>query len=147
MQIAIENLPIVFLCIIGIGVAIIVISVVRLAGSNDQAQDYYITNNTAPSSDDSTHLEELFSYFLEEEEKKNDAFRQLMLEQSKTEHSNEKKADSLAKNNQTKKQMDQDTFNEIIRRYEQGEDPQTIARSLRKGIGEVKLILSLYTMR
>lgn len=146
MQIAIENLPIVFLSIIGVGVAIIVISVVRLASSSEQTQDYYVANQTA-SSDDSAHLEELFSYFLEEEEKKNEAFRQLMLEQSKTTHVVERKVSSLGKNSEAKKQMDQNTFNEIIRRYEQGEDPQEIAKSLRKGIGEVKLILSLYTMR
>ena len=42
---------------------------------------------------------------------------------------------------------DQSLYKEIIKRYETGEDVESIAKSLKKGIGEVKLVISLYAMR
>lgn len=147
MSIAIENMPIIFLIIIGIGVAIIVTSVISLAGLSEHTDNYYVASDVSGEKEDTAHLEELFSYFLEEEEKKNDAFRQMVLDQTKETKSSEKKAHPIAIRKTAKQQIDQHTFNEIIKRYEQGEDPQSIAKDLKKGIGEVKLILSLYSMR
>lgn len=147
MSIAIENMPIIFLIIIGIGVAIIVASVICLAGLSEHTDNYYVASDASGEKEEANHLEELFSYFLEEEEKKNDAFRKMVLDQSKEAAKSEKKASPTAIKKTTKQQIDQNTFNEIIKRYEQGEDPQSIAKDLKKGIGEVKLILSLYSMR
>ena len=70
MSIAIENMPIIFLIIIGIGVAIIVISVIRLAGLSEHTGNYYVASEVGGEKEETAHLEELFSYFLEEEEKK-----------------------------------------------------------------------------
>ena len=148
MNIAIENLPIIFLIIIGIGVAIIVVSVISLAGIHEHSQDYYVANAANEQDNEETkHMEELFSYFLEEEEKKNEQFRQMVIEQThKKDHQDEKSRD-VHKSLLKKQMIDQTNLAEIIRRYEQGEDAQTIAKSLKKGIGEVKLIISLYSMR
>ena len=43
--------------------------------------------------------------------------------------------------------MEREVFNEIIQRYKEGQDVETIAKDLKKGTGEVKLIISLYSMR
>ncbi len=105
--------------------------------------------------DDSKNLEELFSYFLQEEEKKNQDFREMVLKTSK-DHSKDDEEENGAvikqqnihksnKNNQH--EAEQQIFNEIIRRYKEGETIEEIAKNLKKGIGEVKLVISLYSMR
>ena len=38
-------------------------------------------------------------------------------------------------------------YDEIVKHYENGESIEMIAKNLKKGVGEVKLILSLYNMR
>lgn len=149
MSIAVENLPIFFLIMIGIGVAIVFIGIVRLAGIQE-AEGYYVNME---QKDDSNHLEELFSYFLEEEEKKNQNFREMMLlrtsKDSKEENESIIKEQNVHKNinKMNQQEAEKQVFNEIIRRYKEGEAIEEIARSLKKGIGEVKLVISLYSMR
>ena len=55
------------------------------------------------------------------------------------------KTTSVTKKEKT--QVENEVFAEIMRRYEAGEDVETIAKELKKGTGEVKLIISLYSMR
>ena len=149
MSIAVENLPIFFLIMTGVGVAIVFIGIVRLAGIHEDEQ-YYISMN---QQDDSKNLEELFSYFLQEEEKKNQDFREMVLKTSENNNESAIKQQTIHKNNNsnsnkmTSQQVEKQMFNEIIRRYKEGEAVEEIAKDLKKGIGEVKLVISLDSMR
>lgn len=143
----VENLPIFFLVMIGIGVIIIVGGIIRLAAIHEEMQDDIEVNKQ----EDSHHLEELFSYFLQEEEKKNQDFRDKILETSQAKQKKEEvqglhilsKDKNRVGQNKTEKQM----LDEIITRYQEGEPIEEIAKNLKKGIGEVKLVVSLYSMR
>lgn len=143
----VENLPIFFLVMVGVGVAIVFIGILRLAGIHEDEQ-YYISMN---QKDDSKNLEELFSYFLQEEEKKNQDFREMVMETSKNKEDKESvlRQQSIDKNTNklNQQQAQKQLFNEIIKRYEEGESIEEIAKTLKKGIGEVKLVISLYSMR
>lgn len=137
----VENLPIFFLILVGIGVIIILIGVVGLA--NSQGDGYYTEMN---QQEDSRNLEELFSYFLQEEEKKNEDFRNMVRSEAAAQKEGYK-GKTLNIKDRPKQQRNQDVFSEIIKRYHSGEEPETIAKNLQKGIGEVKLVLSLYAMK
>lgn len=137
MNITIENLPILFLMIVGIGVIIVVIGVLRLASSQELSDDYYVSAN---NEHDTAHLQELFSYFLEEEEKKNNAFREMIRDTSKEQGSQKVREKEVPV-------AERIIFEEIIKMHEQGEDAQHIAKKLNRGIGEVNLIISLYAKR
>lgn len=145
MSVAVENLPIFFLIMIGIGVAIVFIGIVRLAGIHEDEQ-YYVSMN---QKDDSKNLEELFSYFLQEEEKKNQDFREMVMKTPKNNNESVIKQQIIYKNNNkmAQQQAEKQMFNEIIRRYKEGEAVEEIAKDLKKGIGEVKLVISLDSMR
>lgn len=146
MSIAVENLPIFFLIMVGLGVAIVFIGIVRLAGIHEDEQ-YYVSMN---QKNDSNNLEELFSYFLQEEEKKNQDFREMVIgaSQSKDEEvSSEKQVIRKTVGSIDQQQVEKQAFNEIIKRYKEGEAIEEIAKNLKKGIGEVKLVISLYSMR
>lgn len=146
MSIAVENLPIFFLIMVGLGVAIVFIGIVRLAGIHEDEQ-YYVSME---QKDDSKNLEELFSYFLQEEEKKNQDFREMVISASKSkdEKVSSKKQVIVKKVDRIdSQQVEKQVFNEIIKRYEEGEAIEEIAKKLKKGIGEVKLVISLYSMR
>lgn len=152
MSITIENLPIIFLGIVGIGMVIVLIGILRLA--NEQEYHYRYTNLEENSH--TGHLEDLFSFFLQEEEKKNESFREMVMDVA---NSNKKQAFTVAdKESRTIKrvekkkdnlniQTEQVNYKEIIERYEMGQDIETIAKDLKKGTGEVKLIISLYARR
>ena len=145
MNISVENLPIFFLIMVGIGVAIVFIGIVRLAGIHEEEQ-YDISMN---QKDDTKHLEELFSYFLQEEEKKNNHFREMVLEASRNKEDSIIKQQTMYKNinKMNEQQAEKQIFNEIIKRYKEGETVEEIAKNLKKGIGEIKLVISLYLMR
>lgn len=152
MSITIENLPIIFLGIVGIGMVIVLIGILRLA--NEQEYHYRYTN--LEENNHTGHLEDLFSFFLQEEEKKNESFREMVMDVA---NSNKKQAFTVAdKESRTIKrvekkkdnlniQTEQVNYKEIIERYEMGQDIETIAKDLKKGTGEVKLIISLYARR
>ena len=145
MNISVENLPIFFLIMVGIGVAIVFIGIVRLAGIHEEEQ-YDISMN---QKDDTKHLEELFSYFLQEEEKKNNHFREMVLEASRNKEDSIIKQQTMYKNinKMNEQQAEKQIFSEIIKRYKEGETVEEIATNLKKGIGEIKLVISLYLMR
>ena len=145
MNISVENLPIFFLIMVGIGVAIVFIGIVRLAGIHEEEQ-YDISMN---QKDDTKHLEELFSYFLQEEEKKNNHFREMVLEASRNKEDSIIKQQTMYKNinKMNEQQAEKQIFSEIIKRYKEGETVEEIAKNLKKGIGEIKLVISLYLMR
>lgn len=132
---------------IGIGVAIVFIGIIRLASIHEGKQ-YYIDID---QKDDSKNLEELFSYFLQEEEKKNQDFREMVLKTSKNKEDKEfvlrQQSTDENMNKFNHQQEEKQLFNEIIKRYKEGESIEEIAKALKKGIGEVKLVISLYSMR
>ena len=130
---------------VGIGVAIVFIGIVRLAGIHEEEQ-YDISMN---QKDDTKHLEELFSYFLQEEEKKNNHFREMVLEASRNKEDSIIKRQTMYKNinKMNEQQAEKQIFSEIIKRYKEGETVEEIAKNLKKGIGEIKLVISLYLMR
>ena len=158
MNITVENLPIFFSIMIVLGALIVVIGVIRLAGHTESSEHY----TGMRESSESNRLAELFSFFLQEEEKKNQNFRQMVMEVSQQQESNrmtqtaENSPQVVTKQEQVKAKAgikdsimngDQSLYKEIIKRYETGEDVESIAKSLKKGIGEVKLVISLYAMR
>lgn len=125
MWLTIDNLPYLGLGWIGIGFLVVIAGVIALA--HQQANDKeYIRYDGA---------EEMFSFFLQEEEKKNDLLRDQI---------EEKKESIQSKNRNTK---DIILYEEIIKCYENNMPIEEIARQMKVGIGEVKLIISLYCMR
>lgn len=159
MSITIENLPIFFLLMIGIGIIVIVIGIIRLANHSEDTSLYSANN----MNENQQYLEELFSFFLQEEEKKNQDLRKIVMGVSEEENQNanlnlnssfhkireartvdnEKEPKSFATDTEKYKE----DYRKIIARYEAGDDIETIAKSLKKGVGEVKLVISLYAMR
>lgn len=146
----VENLPVFFLIMIGIGVMVIIIGIIGLAAIHEEPYQTKAINEAGHSQ----HLEELFSYFLQEEEKKNQNFREKILETSKTKEKDKKRdvqqeSYSLTQEKNTKYQVkdEKQLFDDIIKRYQEGESIEMIAKNLKKGIGEVKLVISLYSMR
>ena len=150
MSVTIENLPIIFLIIVGIGMVVVLIGILRLASEQEHSSIY--TN--LEEKENAGNLEDLFSFFLQEEEKKNQNFREMVMQVShlsgdketiKQKQTNTKKV--FQEENTNKLPMEREVFNEIIQRYKEGQDVETIAKDLKKGTGEVKLIISLYSMR
>ena len=152
MNITVENLPIFFSIMIVLGALIVVIGVIRLAGHTESSEHYTGMRESSESN----------RFFLQEEEKKNQNFRQMVMEVSQQQESNrmtqtaENRPQVVTKQEQVKAKAgikdsimngDQSLYKEIIKRYETGEDVESIAKSLKKGIGEVKLVISLYAMR
>lgn len=142
---SVENLPLFFVVMIGVGVVIIVIAMIRLAAIHEEIQ----YDLGMEQQQDSQHLEELFSYFLQEEEKKNQEFREKVLENSRIEEEKGQDAHTLIRDKNRKSQSinEKHLFDDIITRYQRGESIEEIAKNLKKGIGEVKLVISLYSMR
>lgn len=140
MSITLENLPIIFMGIVVVGVAILIMSTMMIASLVEPPLDK-IEHDDGP--DD--HYEELFSYFLKEEEKKNEAFRKDLLKESIIQQEPFQK--NIKTQLMTKQQWEEkpEILAEVIKRYEQGESEKSIAKNLKKGIGEVRLMLSLYT--
>ncbi len=150
MNVTIENLPIIFMGFVGIGMIIVLIGIVRLASHQGDSSAY----TSLEDKNDSDHIEDLFSFFLQEEEKKNEQLREEIRDVSRVNNNPSvewNKDDKLqqvnVKKDQYKKQADKQLFAEIIKRYNEGQDIETIAKDLKKGTGEVKLIISLYSIR
>lgn len=140
MSITLENLPIIFMGIVVVGVAILIMSTMMIASLVEPPLDKIEHDN---GQDD--HYEELFSYFLKEEEKKNEAFRKDLLKEGIIQQEPFQK--NIKTQLMTKQQWEEkpEILAEVIKRYEQGESEKSIAKNLKKGIGEVRLMLSLYT--
>lgn len=142
MSITIETMPVLCLLWVVLGVVFIIVSVIRL-GSHQESEDHYVTLNREQG-ESKNDLEELFSYYLEEEEKKNQGFRELLLTTLKTQDESVKQP---LKEHQKIHTGNESIYSEVIKRYEEGENIEMIAKNLKKGVGEVKLILSLYSMK
>ena len=149
MNVTIENLPIIFMGFVGIGMIIVLIGIVRLASHQGDSSAY----TSLEDKNDSEHIEDLFSFFLQEEEKKNEQLREEIRDVSRVnnnpsvEWNKDDKAQQVKVKKDQKKQPDKQLFAEIIKRYNEGQDIETIAKDLKKGTGEVKLIISLYSIR
>lgn len=136
MKLTIENLPIIFLIILGIGMLIIVISIMNLASIKEE--------DTAPEG--YTHeMRELFSYFLQEEEEKNNKMRKEIGEQ--LQNNRHKEGKKVKQEFLEKKSMETPIFEEVVNRAARGEEAKNIAKELGRGIGEINLIISLNAMR
>lgn len=142
MEMTIQNLPFVYLLWITIGVLFIVIGVFMIVAHENEVGHYTsIPNKESETTED---LEGILSYFLEEEEKKNQGFRD-MLETYAKEMGG--KGHKTVKENHTHEANKVNHINEITALADEGLEIEEIARRLGKGVGEVQLILSLYKMR
>lgn len=145
----------------GIGFLFMLIGFFRLAYEEHESEDYTGIENS--------QAQELFAYFLEEEEKKNNALRQT-IEEAKVwkedtqvideeedkepqKYEQQECTDSkMVENNQSfdinKDKKDEiKLYDEIIKLYESGASVEDIAKKLGKGKGEIQLMLSLYAIR
>lgn len=145
MSVTVESLPIYFLLFVGVGIGIVLIGILRLASFQENEYD----DIDKKKDNDPRDIEELFSYFLQEEEKKNQSFREMVIDVSKnkSEGDNYRQEGTKGTNHTSRKKIEKQAFNEIIERYEAGEPIEDIAKSLKKGIGEVRLVISLYSIR
>jgi hypothetical protein len=151
----IQNIP--FFCVlwIGVGFVFIIVGVLMLA-SRAEADNHYIEFvGEKPNDEYSKQVGELFSYFLEEEEKKNQGLREILLEgiDKKNQKQQERTPSQPDKNTSVqntyslhKHTHTNNDLNEIIQLYEQGYRSEDIAKKIKKGVGEVNLMISLYTM-
>lgn len=140
MEMTIQNLPFVYLLWITIGVVIIIMGIFMLVAHENETGYYTSINNKDAESKE--NLEGILSYFLEEEEKKNQGFRDMLEHYAKGNGINE-----VHPHQKTEESKNYNYANEIVALADEGLDVESIARKLGKGVGEVKLILSLYKMR
>lgn len=135
----IQDLLIFALIWIAIGVVLIIIGIFVLASYDaGHSDDTSLKDENIESRE---QIEELLHYFLEEEEKKNKDFRTFLVD-----YAREQLPKSTIKKIVNGSRKDHVTV-EVIRLHEQGLDDDAIAKQLKKGVGEVKLILSLHAMR
>ncbi|WP_054738664.1 DUF6115 domain-containing protein [Cellulosilyticum ruminicola] len=139
MEMTIQNFPFIYLLWITIGVLLILIGVFMLVAHENAGYYTSIEDKKDESKED---LEGILSYFLEEEEKKNQGFREMLESYAKQMgNKNEKNIKQSMKNSTSQ------YVNEIVTLADKGFEIEEIARQLGKGVGEVQLILSLYKMR
>lgn len=130
MSILVQNMPLVFLVVIALGIICIIYSVIKIVSDKTNNKDNY----TESTNENTEEIKELFSYFLEEESKKNQDMRELLKH-------------SADKSNTNSLNTSEKTYSEIMEYYLEGKSEEWIAKKLKKGIGEVKLIISLYNMK
>lgn len=140
MEMTIQNLPFIYLLWITIGVLLILIGVFMLIAHENEIGYYTSIDNK--KSEPKEELEGILSYFLEEEEKKNQGFREMLENYAK--QMGNKNENSIE---QSMKDSNSKYVNEIVTLADKGFEVEEIARQLDKGVGEVQLILSLYKMR
>ena len=143
----IQNLPFIYLIWITIGVVLILIGIFMLASYQNSIVDKNLSTQRTQVNEE---LEGILSYFLQEEEKKNQGFRDML--ENYTKEIGSKVNKDTRKNtqeniNSNNKQDIKDDIMEITALADQGLEVEEIAKRLGKGIGEVNLILSLYKMR
>ncbi len=140
MEMTLQNLPFFYLIWITIGVVIILIGIFMLV-YHESGEGHYTSIIDKPSKT-KEDLEGILSYFLEEEEKKNQSFREMLESYAKT-----IKIKSPEVTEQRYEDKKISNINEITKLADEGIEVEEIARKLGKGVGEVQLILSLYKMR
>ena len=136
MSVTIQNIPYLSLIWIGMGFLLVLIGILRLAynQSQEEKEDSFYKGQS-----------ELFAYFLQEEEKKNDKIRESFSSIEQVEPSPIEDEETVEKS--VRQPREDVVFEEIIRQYEKNVPLEEIAKHLKIGIGEVKLIVSLYAMR
>lgn len=132
MTITLQNIPYFSLMWTGIGFFLTIIGVFALAHYQSKQEEYTAYEKTKEKS----HVEDLFSYFLQEEANKQEEMNEIKKEESP-------KITDATKNDI----KEEGQYETIVQLYEEGLSPEVIAKQLKLGIGEVKLILSLYSMR
>ncbi len=132
MDSILQNMPVIWIIYIFIGISCIVWSIIKLGNVETELNE---GNGGHKSSDE---IKELFSYFLQEEEKKNDGVRSLIKDIA---------VDKEEKQGPHHTNKQKDNYTEIMKYYESGKTEEWIAKKLGKGVGEVKLIISLYSMQ
>lgn len=142
MEMTIQNLPFFYLLWITIGVLVIVIGIFMMVAHENEAG--YYTSMPNKENENTEDLEGILSYFLEEEEKKNQGFRDMLETYTKEMGS---KSPKTVKQNHMPRGNNVNHIDEITALADQGLEVEEIARRLGKGVGEVQLILSLYKMR
>ena len=141
----ITSLPYLGLLWTGVGFLCILVGFFIFAYHENEEPDYTSINTNS--------AEELFAYFLEEEEKKNDALRQSLKTTDKAQSPsvNQKDKDKNKEKEEMKtiKSTQDDThiYKEIEKLYNSGVSVDEIAKKLNKGKGEIQLMISLYSMR
>lgn len=140
MEMTIQNLPFIYLLWITIGVLLILIGIFMLVAHENETGYYTSINDKKDESKE--ELEGILSYFLEEEEKKNQGFREMLENYAKQMGNKDEKNIK-----QSMKDSTSQSVNEIVALADKGFEVEEIARKLGKGVGEVQLILSLYKMR
>ncbi len=169
MSIVAQNIPFFCLLWIGIGFIFIILGMFKLASQTEANNHYVEFSPEKLNKNYNKEVEELFSYFLEEEEKKNQDLREILLNtMDKKDKSSNENSQSIAAINHledlTAENLSNEMYtaedfkksprphhtnksNEIIKLYDAGLRAEEIAKKLKKGVGEVNLMISLYTMR
>lgn len=119
----IANMPYISLGWIGLGFFVLLVSFFVFVHQQSKKDQYTAYDEG----------KELFSFFLEEEEKKNEAFRESIKNEYDKSHKPLQPQETL--------------YNDIIRLYQENLSIEEIAKQMKIGIGEVRLIVSLYSMR
>lgn len=141
MSSLITNMPLLWIVVIVLGIICIMYSIIKITSDKlNDTQDYVESSHNGKE-----EIKELFSYFLEEEEKRNEDIRNMM----KHNIVNNKNMDYINEDRQKQNRNNQskEIYPEIMEYYNQGKDEEWIAKKLKRGIGEVKLIISLYNMK
>jgi hypothetical protein len=161
-----QNIPFFCLLWIGLGFVFVTLGIFMLISHSESHNQYTEFSNQKVSGEYTKEVGELFSYFLEEEEKKNEGLREMLLEAvSKKEKnvegleassltamnlnpiSNRDKMKAVGDISNNHTVSTSNSYNEMIKLYESGLGIEEIAKKLKKGVGEVNLLISLYTMR
>lgn len=148
-----------FLIVVAIGVVFLLVATIRIAGAAGK-------DSVATTDAQINKIQDLFSYFLQEEEKKNQDLRSMVgINDNVADNSNVipptkfnvTVTDDMYSDNDIMETVtdskniqvevpNSETLNEVITLYKEGKNAEDIARQLGKGIGEINLILSLYSM-
>ncbi len=152
MNVTIQNIPFFCLFWIGIGFVFIILGIFMMASHTESNNHYVEFTSSKVNNDYNKEVGEIFSYFLEEEEKKNQGLREMVAEamsQKNLERSLKPQPHVLQNGREplNDSAMHSGEFNDIIKLYEEGLGTEEIAKKLKKGVGEVNLMISLYTMR
>jgi len=153
MSMTLQNIPFFCLLWIGIGFVFIIVGIFMIASHSESSGHYTEFSNQKLDSGHNKEVGELFSYFLEEEEKKNQGLRDILLEVTHKKGKDDKnrlveKTITTSSNDTTHYGGQRSAnYNEIIKLHEDGASVEEIAKKLKKGVGEVNLMISLYSMR
>ncbi len=146
MEILIQNVPYYCLLWIGVGFILLIIGIFILSYKQSNVSQYTEKVSSENVLDDQSNVQELLSFFLQEEEKKNNDFRKNLMKAYAQKDDQEINTNSELSTHSSMP-IQKEKFSDIIKLCEQGLDANEIAKRLKMGKGEVELIISLYMMR